>query len=101
MVDFNYDWGGIGWRGNVGVRGAETKDTSMALINVNGQLRPNVVEKKYRDWLPAFNLTAQLPKDVFLRFSAGKTLSRPEYTDLAPNATVSPIAQSVSPSRNV
>jgi iron complex outermembrane receptor protein len=89
MVDFNYNWGGIGWRGNVGVRGAETRATSMALINVNGQLQPNTVTKKYRDWLPALNLTAQLPQDVYLRFSAGKTLSRPEYVDLAPSATVS------------
>jgi TonB-dependent receptor len=96
MVDFNYDLAGITWRGNVGVRGADTRATSMALINVQGQLQPNSGTKKYRDWLPAFNLTAQLPKDVFLRFSAGKTLSRPEYTDLAPNATVSPISQSVS-----
>jgi len=96
MVDFNYDFWNITWRGNVGVRGAETKATSMALINVQGQLQPNTGTKKYRDWLPALNLTAQLPKDVFLRFSAGKTLSRPEYTDLAPNATVSPIVQSVS-----
>lgn len=96
MVDFNYDFWNITWRGNVGVRGAETKATSMALINVQGQLQPNSGTRKYRDWLPALNLTAQLPKDVFLRFSAGKTLSRPEYTDLAPNATVSPISQSVS-----
>jgi iron complex outermembrane receptor protein len=96
MADFNYDLWNITWRGNVGVRGAETKATSMALINVQGQLQPNSGTKKYRDWLPALNLTAQLPKDVFLRFSAGKTLSRPEYTDLAPNATVSPISQSVS-----
>lgn len=96
MVDFNYDFANITWRGNVGVRGADTKATSTAMINVQGQLQPNTGTKKYRDWLPAFNLTAQLPKDVFLRFSAGKTLSRPEYTDLAPNATVSPISQSVS-----
>ncbi|SEN10028.1 TonB-dependent receptor [Duganella sp. CF517] len=88
MVDFNYELGGITWRGNVGVRGAETKATSMALINVGGTLQPNYVVKKYRDWLPALNLTAQLPKDVFLRFSAGKTLSRPEYIDLAPVAAV-------------
>jgi TonB-dependent receptor len=33
---------------------------------------------------------------VFLRFSAGKTLSRPEYVDLAPSATVSPTAGTVS-----
>ncbi|MRW88577.1 TonB-dependent receptor [Duganella sp. FT80W] len=96
MVDFNYDLWGIGWRGNVGVRGADTTATSTALINVNGVLQPNTGVKKYRDWLPALNLTAQLPKDVFMRFSAGKTLSRPEYTDLAPSATVSQISQSVS-----
>ncbi|TWI67774.1 TonB-dependent receptor [Pseudoduganella lurida] len=96
MVDFNYDFAGITWRGNVGVRGAETKATSMALINVAGQLKPNYVTKKYRDWLPALNLTAQLPKDVFLRFSAGKTLSRPEYVDLAPSATVSGQSGTVS-----
>jgi TonB-dependent receptor len=96
MVDFNYDVMGIGLRGNVGVRGADTTATSTALIAVNGVLQPNVGTKKYRDWLPALNLTAQLPKDVFLRFSAGKTLSRPEYVDLAPSATVSQISQSVS-----
>jgi iron complex outermembrane receptor protein len=96
MLDFNYDLLGIGWRGNVGVRGVETTATSTALINVNGTLTPNTGVKKYRDWLPALNLTAMLPKDVFLRFSAGKTLSRPEYVDLAPSATVSQIGQSVS-----
>lgn len=96
MLDFNYDLAGITWRGNIGVRGADTTATSTALINVQGRLQPNTGVKKYRDWLPALNLTAQLPKDVFLRFSAGKTLSRPEYVDLAPSATVSPIAQSVS-----
>jgi iron complex outermembrane recepter protein len=96
MVDFNYDLAGITWRGNVGVRGAETQATSMALINAGGVMVPNVVTKKYRDWLPALNLTAQLPRDVFLRFSAGKTLSRPEYVDLAPSATVAPFAQTVT-----
>jgi TonB-dependent receptor len=96
MVDFNHDLLGITWRGNLGVRGAQTTATSSAIVNVNGSLQPVVGVKKYRDWLPALNLTAQLPKDVFLRYSAGKTLSRPEYVDLAPSATVSQISQSVS-----
>lgn len=38
----------------------------------------------------------QLPHDVFLRFSAGKTLSRPEYVNLPPSATVNTQAQTVS-----
>ena len=40
-------------------------------------------------WTPAAD-------DVYLRFSAGKTLSRPEYVDLAPSATVNTQAQTVS-----
>jgi len=96
MVDFKYDVGPVGLRGNVGVRGAETKATSFALINANGVLTPATVEHKYRDVLPALNVTASLPKDVLLRFSAGKTLSRPEYTDLAPSATLSTQNQSVT-----
>ncbi|WBS05603.1 TonB-dependent receptor [Pseudoduganella sp. SL102] len=96
MVDFNYDLWGIGWRGNAGVRGVDTKSTSMTLQTIGGKLQPITVVKKYRDWLPALNLTAQLPKDVFLRFSAGKTLARPEYGDLRPTASVNHQFQTVS-----
>jgi len=96
MVDFIYDLWGVGWRGNVGVRGVQSKATSMTLLTVGGVLQPISVENKYRDWLPALNLTAQLPKDVFLRFSAGKTLSRPEYGDLRPTASVNQQFQTVS-----
>ena len=95
-VDFNYDLWGITFRGNAGVRAAETTATSMALISNGATLIPNTVTKKYRDYLPALNLTAQLPKDVFLRFSAGKTLSRPEYVDLAPTATITTQTQTVA-----
>ncbi|SFU74130.1 TonB-dependent receptor [Pseudoduganella namucuonensis] len=95
-ADFKYDVGPIPIRGNVGVRGAETEATSFALLNANGALTPATISHKYRDWLPALNVTAQLPQDVLLRFSAGKTLSRPEYTDLAPSTTLSSQSQTVS-----
>jgi TonB-dependent receptor len=96
MVDFKYDVGPVPLRGNVGVRGAETKATSFALVAANGALTPVTLTHKYRDVLPALNVTAQLPKDVMMRFSAGKTLSRPEYTDLAPSATLSSQSQTVT-----
>ncbi|MDR7332566.1 TonB-dependent receptor [Roseateles asaccharophilus] len=95
-ADFNFDIGSIVMRGNVGVRSAETKATASALVNVAGTLQPLTFEKTYKDTLPSFNLTAQLPKDLYLRFSAGKTLSRPEYVDLAPSAAVNTNAQTVS-----
>lgn len=95
-ADFNYDVGAIILRGNVGVRAADTKATAAALVNAGGTLTPVSFDKTYRDYLPSFNLTAQLPRDVYLRFSAGKTLSRPEYVDLAPSASVNTNAQTVS-----
>jgi iron complex outermembrane recepter protein len=95
-VDFKYDVGPVTLRGNAGVRGAETKLDSMAIINVNNQLQPNYGYKKYRDWLPALNLTAILPRDIFLRFSAGKVLSRPDYVGLTPSVSVNTTGQSVS-----
>ncbi|MFC5459319.1 TonB-dependent receptor [Massilia niabensis] len=96
MADFNYDLFGVGLRGNAGVRGVETTATSSTPVNVGGGMQFVTVAKKYRDWLPALNLTAQLPKDVFLRFSAGKTLARPEYGDLRPSASVNHQFQTVS-----
>lgn len=96
MLDFNQDLWGIGWRGNLGVRGVDTRSTASTQILVAGQLQWNTVVKKYRDWLPALNLTAQLPRDVFLRFSSGKTLSRPEYGDLRPSASVNNQFQTVT-----
>jgi iron complex outermembrane receptor protein len=96
MADFKYDAWSIPLRGNVGVRGAETKATSHAYVNAGGVLTPVTVTHKYRDILPALNVTAQLPHDVLLRFSAGKTLARPEYTDLAPSTSLSTQVQTVT-----
>ncbi|MDL2357657.1 MAG: TonB-dependent receptor, partial [Pseudomonadota bacterium] len=96
MVDFKYDFLSIPLRGNVGVRGAETRSTSFALLNANGVLTPATISHTYRDILPALNITAQLPHDVLARFSAGKTVSRPEYTDLAPSTTLSSQSQTVT-----
>jgi iron complex outermembrane receptor protein len=96
MVDFKFEVLSIPLRGNVGVRGAETKSTSFALLNANGVLTPATLTHKYRDILPALNITAQLPHDVLARFSAGKTVSRPEYTDLAPSTVLSTQSQTVT-----
>jgi TonB-dependent receptor len=96
MVDFKYDVLSIPLRGNVGYRVADTKAASMALVNVNGVLTPVTGVHKYRDYLPAFNITASLPHDVMARFSAGKTISRPEYADLTPTTSVNLQTQTVS-----
>lgn len=38
------------------------------------------------DWLPSVNLTYELTQKMNLRFSASKTLSRPEFREIAPFA---------------
>jgi TonB-dependent receptor len=95
-ADFNHKLGGIPLRGNLGVRVADTKAGAAALVNAGGTLTEVSFTKKYRDTLPSFNLTAELPRNVFLRFSAAKTLARPEYVDLAPSAAVNTNAQTVN-----
>jgi TonB-dependent receptor len=95
--DFKLNAWGVPLRGNVGVRGADTSTRAMQLIrDPAGQLVPRVVDHSYRDWLPAFNITATLPKDLLVRFSASKNLSRAEYVDLSPSASINMTAQSVS-----
>jgi iron complex outermembrane receptor protein len=96
MADFKYDLGPIPLRGNVGAREAHTDVTSFALVNANGTLTPATIKNTYRDFLPALNVTATMPHDVLLRFSAGKTVARPEYTDLAPSTTLSSQSQTVT-----
>ncbi|MDT7837084.1 TonB-dependent receptor [Aquabacterium sp. OR-4] len=95
-ADFNAQLLGVPLRGNAGLRATDTTARSSALVNAGGTLTPVNFEKGYRDVLPALNLTAQLPRNVFVRFSAGKTLSRPEYVDLAPSAAVNVNAQTVN-----
>jgi TonB-dependent receptor len=96
-ADFKLNAWTIPLRGNVGVRGAQTTTAAMQLIkDPNGELVPRVVDHKYRDVLPAMNVTATLPKDLLMRFSAGKTLSRAEYVDLSPSASVNVTSQTVS-----
>ena len=95
-ADFSTQLWGVPLRGNAGLRSVGTTARSTALVNVGGVLTPVSFEKKYNDVLPALNLTAQLQRDVFLRFSAGQTLSRPEYVDLAPSTAVNVNAQTVT-----
>nr|WP_315401168.1 TonB-dependent receptor [uncultured Duganella sp.] len=95
-ADFKYDLFSIPLRGNVGVRHARTDVDTFAMLNANGVLEPARFKNSYRDNLPALNVSATLPHDVMLRFSAGKTLARPEYTDLAPSTTLSTQVQTVT-----
>jgi iron complex outermembrane receptor protein len=86
-------FGGDGWRGNVGVRVVETKQTSDGFIigganpqftNPFGGFTPSRAKRSYTDILPSANLSVDLSDQVILRFAAGKTVTRPDFVDITP-----------------
>lgn len=86
-------FGGDGWRGNVGVRVIETKQTSDGFIigganpeftNPFGGFTPSRAKRSYTDILPSANLSVDLSDQVVLRFAAGKTVTRPDFVDITP-----------------
>ena len=86
-------FGGDGWRGNVGVRVIETKQTSDGFIigganpqftNPFGGFTPSRAKRSYTDILPSANLSVDLSDQVILRFAAGKTVTRPDFVDITP-----------------
>ena len=86
-------FGGEGWRGNVGVRVIETKQTSNGYIigganpeftNPYGGFTPSRAKRSYTDILPSANLSIDLSDQVVLRFAAGKTVTRPDFVDITP-----------------
>jgi iron complex outermembrane recepter protein len=87
--------GGDGWRGNFGVRIANTRETPNANVSDPSGLHagdikssafgPYYVTNKvynYLDILPSVNLTFDLKKNLLLRMSASETMSRPDFTAL-------------------
>lgn len=96
MADFNFDLASIPIKGDLGVRRVETNVASSGVVSAGTTRNLVTIENDYSDTLPAFNISAEVRPDVLLRFSAGKTLSRPEYTDLTPTTTINSQTQTVN-----
>jgi TonB-dependent receptor len=80
--------------GSVGVRFSRTEVATHGAINKitpGGNVPTPVTEKtSYEDFLPSLNTRWFLQDDFFLRFSFSKTLTRPQFSDLAPALTLNP-----------
>ncbi|MDG2520677.1 TonB-dependent receptor [Caulobacter segnis] len=101
QAEFEIDSLAVPVRGDVGVRYARTDQTSFGYVTlgvpVNGRtFQPVTVERDYDDWLPALNLTAELRDDLLLRFSAAKTIARPDLGQLSPSGGFNPTIRTVS-----
>ncbi len=87
--------GGEGWRGNFGVRIADTQEDAYVNVANNpggnavlvttsayGNYYIDDVGHNYLDVLPSANFTFDLKKNLLLRIAAAETMSRPDYSAL-------------------
>jgi len=93
------------WSGNIGLRVVQTKENVLSNVAAPATapgaittsdfgpfVRQNV-NHSYVDVLPSMNLKFDLSKDVIARFAASKTMTRPDYSALAGQVTLTPPAQ--------
>jgi TonB-dependent receptor len=98
MTTFDLDDSiGFGLRGDVGVRYVHTQMNASGYIsvaatagstptNLRGQFAQ--VIRRYDDWLPSANIVFEPMRDLLVRVSAAKVLSRPELGQLAPTSGI-------------
>jgi iron complex outermembrane receptor protein len=93
------EFSGDGWRGNVGVRVVKTDQTSTGFVQQSvmqpgfvsdafGIFQPVSIDRSYTDILPSANFSFDLTDQVLLRFAAARTMTRPDYTDIAPTVNL-------------
>ena len=93
------EFAGDNWRGNIGLRVVETKQTSSGYVqqsvqqpgyvsNPFGIFQPVSIDRSYTDILPSANFSLDLTDQVLLRFAAARTMARPDYTDIAPTVNL-------------
>jgi TonB-dependent receptor len=86
---------GFAIRGDVGVRYVHTDMRSSGYINISSPTSPTglagqfkAASKVYDDWLPSANIVIEPMRNLLLRFSASKVLSRPELGLLTPTSSI-------------
>lgn len=76
--------------GQIGVRVIRTDITSNAFLVLRGATSPVSIRNKSTDILPSLALRYKLKDNLFLRFAASKTITRPSFAQLNPALTLTP-----------
>jgi iron complex outermembrane receptor protein len=86
--------------GNIGLRVVNTHERVAGAQSVpaTGAVVPVHVDNRYTDYLPSVNLRYLLGSGLYLRASASRTLTRPNFDQLSPPLTLLPNA--INPSLN-
>ena len=74
--------------GDIGVRYARTRQTSVGVIASGDHPLPAQWRKDYGNWLPSANLRIDLGANLLLRLAASRVISRPNVIDSAPRITL-------------
>lgn len=88
--------------GNVGLRAVQTKQSTVGVspdltaitIEIDAGLvtrvppaEPVTVDRSYWDFLPSLNLKYEVTDDLIVRFSANRTMARPNLAQISPTTT--------------
>ncbi|UZK67048.1 TonB-dependent receptor [Sphingomonas sp. M1-B02] len=84
-VNIETEIGGMGLRGNAGVRYVQTDQTTIGNAISSGVVSAVTQEGRYRFWLPSAMLTLEPMRDVALRASYGRSMRRPDFAQLSPS----------------
>lgn len=95
-LDYGTTLGTVDVVGNVGIRYVHTDQNATGYLRSGNTVTPVAYPKTFNDWLPSFNLKAELTKTLIARFAASRVLTRPNVTDSAPRITVSTDAPTAS-----
>lgn len=88
----NFEFGVV--RGNLGLRYVATSIASTGnSINEAGFATPVTTDGNYQEWLPRFNIAAELTEDIILRASYGEDINRPDFNSLSTSTVFGTSAQ--------
>jgi iron complex outermembrane recepter protein len=92
-ANFGFDLGSHPLIGNLGLRIVDTDSTYKGYTEVvtttGSTLTAADTNKNSIDWLPSLNARLALEDDLFLRFAASKTVTRPTFQQLDPGLSLS------------
>jgi len=95
-ADYAFDAGDVPVTGNIGIRYVHTDQVASGTLTTGSVATPASFPKTFNNWLPSFNLRAELTRDLIGRLAASRVLTRPNVTDSAPRITVSTDAATAS-----
>lgn len=88
-ADYAFPLGTVDVTGNIGVRYVHTDQVASGTLTIGTAPTPASFPKTFSNWLPSFNLRAELTPTLIGRLAASRVLTRPNVTQSSPQISVS------------